>query len=173
MKFSMIKRRFIITKMSHVSNCSDASRDDGREFVLRTRTIRFLKPKKLGATSESWLKTDALGFEWYAATCLYFLSIVFESLEGGNEPLDCCDFGGELSIAVLGSTPGACTLVEVAVCTELAILLVWEEGGGVNGSGVTVLAAFCPVIKGITNGVSALDHKHSLIIACSSCSDRR
>lgn len=35
-------------------------------------TIKFLKPRKLGAASESWLRHEALGTEWTAAMCLYF-----------------------------------------------------------------------------------------------------
>jgi hypothetical protein len=41
--------------------------------VLRTITIKFLKPRKLGATVESWLKHEAFGVECTAAICLYFL----------------------------------------------------------------------------------------------------
>lgn len=40
--------------------------------VLRTITTKFLKPRKLGATVESWLRHDALGVECTAAICLYF-----------------------------------------------------------------------------------------------------
>jgi hypothetical protein len=31
--------------------------------ILKTMTIKFLKPRKLGAASESWLRHDALGVE--------------------------------------------------------------------------------------------------------------
>jgi hypothetical protein len=40
--------------------------------ILRTITMRFLKPMKLGVVGESWLKHDVLAIEWTAATCLYF-----------------------------------------------------------------------------------------------------
>jgi hypothetical protein len=41
--------------------------------ILRTMTIKFLKPRKLGAASESWLRHEAFGAECTAAMCLYFL----------------------------------------------------------------------------------------------------
>lgn len=41
--------------------------------LLRTMTIKFLKPRKLGAAAESWLRHEAFGVEWTAAMCLYFL----------------------------------------------------------------------------------------------------
>lgn len=34
--------------------------------------MRFRKPRKLGAVSESWLRHDGLVLECTAATCLYF-----------------------------------------------------------------------------------------------------
>jgi hypothetical protein len=40
--------------------------------ILRTMTIKFLKPRKLGAACESWLRQEAFGLEWTAAMCLYF-----------------------------------------------------------------------------------------------------
>lgn len=40
-------------------------------------TIKFRNPRKLGVLVESWLRTDARGFECTAATCLYFLSVLF------------------------------------------------------------------------------------------------
>jgi hypothetical protein len=43
--------------------------------LLRTITIKFLNPRKLGATSESWLKYDVLGVECTAAICLYFFFV--------------------------------------------------------------------------------------------------
>lgn len=36
-------------------------------------TIKFLKPRKLGAASESWLRQEVRSAECTAATCLYFL----------------------------------------------------------------------------------------------------
>jgi hypothetical protein len=39
---------------------------------LRTITIKFRKPMKLGVVGESWLRQEVLGLEWTAATCLYF-----------------------------------------------------------------------------------------------------
>jgi hypothetical protein len=45
--------------------------------LLRTMTIKFLKPMKLGVVVESWLRQDVLGLECTAATCLYFLCTRF------------------------------------------------------------------------------------------------
>lgn len=40
-----------------------------------TKTPRFLKPKKLGLSGESWLKHEVLGALCTANVCLYFLGI--------------------------------------------------------------------------------------------------
>lgn len=39
--------------------------------------MRFLKPRKLGDTSESWLRHEVLALECTAATCRYLLDAGF------------------------------------------------------------------------------------------------
>ena len=70
MKFSTTKRRFITTAgkfalaLYFIPDCSEWD-------SLNTITIKFLKPKKFGDTSESWLKWEFRVFEWTAAICRY------------------------------------------------------------------------------------------------------
>jgi hypothetical protein len=74
LKFSSIKRRFPTTDRSQIQ-LPRGGRRLAEVFladILKTMTIKFLKPRKLGAASESWLRHDALGAEWTAAMCLYF-----------------------------------------------------------------------------------------------------
>lgn len=85
--------------------------------VPSTITIKFLKPRKLGATSESWLRQDVLGFECTAATCLYFF---FNRVGRGSRG---CNFWGdplrrlpcERPDRLIGASAGLSVAVTVAV----------------------------------------------------------
>ena len=57
-------------------------------------TIRFLKPRKLGASFESWLKQEVLGLEWTAATCRYLEGVGFLEPRGVALPLLVVDMSG-------------------------------------------------------------------------------
>ena len=59
MKFSTISRKFITTITSsqlHSMLCRGS-------ILLKTMTIKFRKPRKLGVVSESWLRQELLTIE--------------------------------------------------------------------------------------------------------------
>ena len=98
---------------------------DALAGVPRTITIKFLKPKKLGAISESWLRHDVLGFECTAATCLYFF---FRKVRMGargwsfvENPLVLLEFACERAGRLIGASAGICVPVAVAVFIVVAI----------------------------------------------------
>lgn len=57
----------------------------------RTRTMRFRKPRKLGDTSESWLRHEVLALECTAATCRYLLDAGIFDLAETIGWDGCCD----------------------------------------------------------------------------------
>jgi hypothetical protein len=78
------------------------------------RTIRFLKPTKLGVSSASWLvKHDAFDFEWIAKRWLYFL--------GTNLllPLAAAFSIGALSVFLIKPCTGASSLVAISVSVKV------------------------------------------------------
>jgi len=91
-------------------SCTDVTQAAGFH-VLKTITIRFLNPRKLGAASESWLRHDVLGLECTAAMCLYLFS---QFLVGW--PLSCVLWlVGTLPFTSDGSSDGTSLLVDMAV----------------------------------------------------------
>ena len=83
-------------------------------------TIRFLKPRKLGAASESWLRQDVLGLECTAAMCLYFFPELPADL-----PLSCPLYLEELLRFITdGSNDGTSILVDIAVPMVVAMVSV-------------------------------------------------
>lgn len=83
-KFSITSLKFITTArptvlVSQMFLAIQSVRDD---HSPRTRTMRFLKPTKLGVTSESWLRHEVLALECTAATCRYLLDAGMLDLAG-------------------------------------------------------------------------------------------
>lgn len=83
-------------------------------YILKTMTIRFLNPKKLGAAVESWLRHDVFGLEWTAATCLYLFSSICVCL-----PLACMRSSDETS-----SFRSECFSGGVSLLVEMAVRIV-------------------------------------------------
>lgn len=88
-----------------------------------TRAPRFLKPRKLGLASDSWLRRDVFDFEWTANVCLYFFGPWY-AVEAGCGIM----FGRSLDVDALSSVVGArLDVVVVAVSTELTIVTMMSE----------------------------------------------
>lgn len=91
-----------------------------RKFEInKTRTIKFLNPRKLGAASLSWLRHDVRGLECTAATCLYFFWVYFRKESG----VCCCVRGfGKSAILIFvlffPFVPLACESVDRLVVEE-------------------------------------------------------
>ena len=85
-------------------------------------TIRFLKPRKLGAALESWLKHEVLGMECTAAMCRYFFFVRGRTGSRGwivDKPLRLtCEWADRL----MGASAGLSLAVAVAESTVSAMV---------------------------------------------------
>lgn len=109
--FSSIKRKFEINK---------------------TRTIKFLKPRKLGAASLSWLRHDVRGLECTAATCLYFFCVYFRKESGVSSCVCVRGFGKSATLILVLFFP------IVPLTCESVERLMAEEKSGILSVPVTV-----------------------------------
>lgn len=76
-----------------------------------TNAPRFLKPKKLGLSTASWLKHDVLGTECTAKVCLYF----FDALNDGDAAVSDSTFNDDAQVVVVVVVVGNSRLVLTAV----------------------------------------------------------
>lgn len=96
----------------------------------RTITMRFRKPTKLGAASESWLRHEGLVCECTAATWRYFFCGVARSFSA------VVPFSGSTSVSVW-SVPLRRVTEPLAICTLVAVDFIASIGGETCTAGET------------------------------------
>jgi hypothetical protein len=119
--------------------------------IRRTRTIKFLNPRKLGAASLSWLRHDVRGFECTAATCLYFFLVYFR-----NESALCCCVSGFGKSAMLIFALGL-PFVPFACESPVPVRLIVEEASGAETTPVTVAFSVVAILKTTCSSDCMLD----------------
>lgn len=99
------------------------------EYLLNTITIKFLKPRKLGISAESWLKHEALFFECTAATCRSTGGVDGLTPDDGACPLVLLEVSGMASLFISdGREAWSTVLGELNVVVTAAIAK--NIGGG-------------------------------------------